>query len=449
MVKRLLVSLFSLLMVVTMSGCGDDNNVFVKPAKVSVLHASPDAPKVNILIDSDAALSGVDYAQGAALEDLKANFSYALAIEGILPGGATATVIEPLYLTFNEGMRYAVIATNDLANIEPLLVSAEDKVVDADQVRVQVIHATASAPTVDIYVTAPGEDITTSSPLGTLSFKEDLAPVEVPAGDYQIRITAAGSKGVLFDSGSVALAGGSDLMIAAIENAGNNGIAPVQLAVLDGETSSLIVDTNTPASLRVIHNSPDAPAVDIVVDNNFAAPLVTALAYPNFTPYVDVPENTYNVKVAVSGTTTSVIDADLTLLKATMSSVYAVNTVANIEPLILSDDNRKVVTEAKVRILHGSPTAGNVDIYVTAPGADIFTAVPAFTDIPFKAETGYVALNEGDYQVRVTPTGSKTVVIDTGSLSLSTGNVYTAIARDATPSETPGTFGLILLDDFN
>jgi len=447
MVKSLLVSVLSLFMVITMNGCGKDDDK--KIVKVSVLHASPDAPKVNILINSDATLSNVDYAQGAPLENMKAEYTYSLAVEGILPGSQLATVIEPVYLTFNEGMRYAVIATNNLENIEPLVISADAKNVVADQVRVQVIHATASAPTVDIYVTAPGADIVTSSPLGSLSFKEDLAPVEVPAGDYQIRITAAGSKGVLFDSGSVALAGGSDLMIAAIENAGNNGTSPVQLAVLDGETSSLIVDTNTPASLRVIHNSPDAPAVDIVVDDNFSAPLVTALAYPDFTPYVDVPENTYNVKVAVSGTTTAVINADLTLLKATMSSVYAVNTVANIEPLVLSDNNRKVVTEAKVRILHGSPTAGNVDIYVTAPNADIFNASPAFTDIPFKAETGYVSLNEGDYQVRVTPTGSKTVVIDTGALSLSTGNVYTAIARDATASETPGTFGLILLDDFN
>ena len=39
----------------------------------------------------------------------------------------------------------------------------------------------------------------------------------------------------------------------------------------------------------------------------------------------------------------------------------------------------------KVRLVHGAPNVGQVDIYVTAPGADINTATPALTAVPFKA----------------------------------------------------------------
>jgi hypothetical protein len=163
---------------------------------------------------------------------------------------------------------------------------------------------------------------------------------------------------------------------------------------------------------------------------------------------VNVVSGTYNIKVAVADTQNAVIDANLTFEKGSMQSVYAVNEVSKIEPLILNDDNRSVATEAKVRLVHGSPTAGSVDIYVTAPDANITGIEPAFSGVQFKEETGYVSLDEGDYRVRVTPTGSKDAVIDTNTISLNAGGVYTAIARDATDDETEP-FGLILLDDFN
>ena len=53
----------------------------------------------------------------------------------------------------------------------------------------------------------------------------------------------------------------------------------------------------------------------------------------------------------------------------------------------------------------------------------------------------------GDYQVRVTPAGIKTVVIDSGTLTLSSGQVRTAIAVDAAGGGAP--FDLLVLEDLN
>ena len=55
------------------------------------------------------------------------------------------------------------------------------------------------------------------------------------------------------------------------------------------------------------------------------------------------------------------------------------------------------------------------------------------TNVPFGAAAPYLAVPAGDYQVRVTPAGTKTVVIDSGALTLARGQVRTAIAVD-----TPG-----------
>ena len=45
----------------------------------------------------------------------------------------------------------------------------------------------------------------------------------------------------------------------------------------------------------------------------------------------------------------------------------------------------------KVRAVHGAPSAPAVDVYVTAPGADLQTATPALTNVPFGAASDYLA----------------------------------------------------------
>jgi hypothetical protein len=88
-----------------------------------------------------------------------------------------------------------------------------------------------------------------------------------------------------------------------------------------------------------------------------------------------------------------------------------------------------------------------VDIYVTAPGADLQVATPTLTNVPFGAASDYLEIPAGDYQLRVTPAGSKTVVIDSGMQNLAAGQLRTVIAVDGTGGGAP--FGLLLLADLN
>ena len=54
-------------------------------------------------------------------------------------------------------------------------------------------------------------------------------------------------------------------------------------------------------------------------------------------------------------------------------------------------------------------------------------------------------LAAGDYDVVVTPAGTKDLAIY-AAISLETGKIYTAVARDGFGGGGP--FGLILMDDF-
>ena len=430
-----------------LAACNDSNNnppPATPTSRVQVLHASPDAPAVNVSIGSTT-ISNVDYKSGSAALVVNAG-SAAVKVDGIVPGG-TATVIGPVDVNFMEKTLYSILAIGDVATIHPLILEQPDTAVASGSVRLRVVHAAPMAPRVDVYLTAPSADLSGAAPVGTFSFGENLGPVEVPAGSYQIRVTAAGNAAaVVFDSGTVDLASTRSLLIAAVQNTAT-GTAPISLVVQDVNGATQILDVATPAALRVVHASPDAPAVDVVVNDNFASPLVSHLSFPEFTPFVNVAPATYNVKVTDSATQTLVpIDASVSPKAGISYSVLAVGTLATLEPLIVADDPRRVATQAKVRIIHASPAAQNVDIYVTAPGADISTVASTLANVPFKANTGFLALAAGSYDVTVTATGTKIAAIGPATIAVVAGGVYTAVARDAPGGGAP--LGLILMDDF-
>ncbi|MEL6869779.1 MAG: DUF4397 domain-containing protein [Pseudomonadota bacterium] len=424
----------------------DDNPPLVIAAELRVLHASPDAPAVNVLVDGGVAVAGADF-KDASNFTLLTPGTYSVQVDGLTPGAPT-TVIGPVDLTLDADTEYTVIAIGEVANIEPLVIAQSNDEIGAGEVRATVVHGAPNAPAVDVYVTAPGADLAAEAPLGSFAFGETLGPVTVPAGDYQIRVTVAGdAAAVAFDSGTVSLTGGSDLLLTAVDNT-TTGASPITLSLLTDSGSAELLDVATPTAFRVIHNSPDAGPVDVIVNDDAANPILAGVDFPQFSDFIEVPADTYNVKVTAAGQPGVIaIDADLELAAGVETSVYAVDTFANIAAQVLVDDRRPVATQAKVRIVHGSPSAGPVDIYVTAPGTDIATTTPAFANVPFQAETGYVDLAPATYTVTVTPTGTTTAAIGPIDITVDGGGVYTAVARDPLPGETA--LGLILLDDFN
>jgi hypothetical protein len=199
------------------------------------------------------------------------------------------------------------------------------------------------------------------------------------------------------------------------------------------------------ARVRVVHASPDAPAVDVRVDD---ATVLTNVPFRTASGYLNVPAGARRLRVNAAGTATTVIDATPTVVAGTDYTVLAVDRVATIAPLVLTDDNAAPATgQVKVRVVHGAPGAPAVDVYVTAPGASLTGATPVLTNVPFKAASGYLAVPAGSYRVRVTVAGTQTVAIDTGAegIALTAGRVYTAVAVDNTGGGAP--FSVVLLTD--
>lgn len=450
--------LLSLAVLVTAAGCSDSSNtrssaVPQEPQPTGTLelvHASQDAPAVDIRIAGNLLFNDVPF-KAARFSDFEVG-DYSVEVDGNVPGGNVPVIPgagqDAPVVSVGENQRVSVVAAGAVAEIGPIVLVDEAPAVDPDDVRLRVLHAASNAPPVDVFVTGPADPL--DAPLGTFAFGETLTndAVVVPAGDYRIRVTLAGDPAaVVYDSGTIGLPGGTDLLVAAVANTGP-GAAPISLLASTGSDTLEFLDVDTPSDLRVVHASADAPNVDVVANDDFANRPVENLAFGEFTDYLSLEPGDLNVKVVPAGADSPVVvDADLSLNQGEAISVYAADLLANIQPLVLVDDVRPVATEARLRLVHASPSAGDVDIYVVpgGSGGNLDGVGPAFAAVPFLADTGYVPLAPERYDVVVTAAGSKVPAIGPLTLTLDGAGIYTAAAVDQLNGGVPPQ--LILLDD--
>ena len=199
------------------------------------------------------------------------------------------------------------------------------------------------------------------------------------------------------------------------------------------------------ARVRVVHASSDAPAVDILVDGNLA---FQNLKFRDYTDYTPVPAGMRMLAINVAGTTTTALQLPFTLADGVSYTFYAFGKLGNFTLTMIGTGDDPVAPGAgmtKVRVVHGASTAPAVDVFVTAPFAALPNA-PLLTGVPFTAASGYLTVPAGDYQARVAPAGTKTVVIDSRRVRLMGGAVRTIVALDGPDG---GPFELLVLNDVN
>lgn len=175
------------------------------------------------------------------------------------------------------------------------------------------------------------------------------------------------------------------------------------------------------ARVRVIHASPDAPAVDVFVDGTAA---LTNVAFPAISDYLEVPAGARNIQVAPAGAGASaaVITANPTLEAGAAYTVAAVGQLANIRGQVYNDNlAAPAAGKAHVRVIHASPDAPAVAVKV-ANGPTLIQS------LAFPNASDYLPVDAGSYNLQVTPAGANDVVIDLPNTQLQAGTIYDVVA---------------------
>jgi hypothetical protein len=182
--------------------------------------------------------------------------------------------------------------------------------------------------------------------------------------------------------------------------------------------------------IRVMHDSPDAPNVDVFVDGE---PMFENVAYSTTSNYQALASGLHRVQISPAGKSVddSVIDINVDLTRGKPYTVLALGKFTSIKSQLLPDTSKAPPADsARVRIIHAATDIGTVDIYPSG------STVPLLTDQYF-GSADYVNIPAGAYTFDATPAGSTEIVLTSQQLKFEPGWVYSLVIFQPNTAATP------------
>ena len=470
------LSVGAVLAATLLSACGGDSNT--PRSELRVIHAAGNAPAVNVNANGGplSAVQGLEYGQATSKLVLRAA-SYSVSVDGVLPGDQVSEVVAPVDLTLDRAESTTVVAIGNLGAagdtaFGPEVIVTPKASVAINETRVQVVHASAAAETalpggVSVFVTAPGADLASATPLVTFNLRDYTDAITVPAGQYQIRVTPAASTTPVFDSGEITLPGGADLMVLAIDSFGPG--SPVKLLVSTGDADAdfTLTDVDSNADLRVVHAASGVGAAEVFASADsimlVTTEVIDTFDYRSSEVLADLaPATDYAIAVNANGG--GAVDAPISVSDVTLAGGTAYTALAagdlpamgdpDLTLLLAEDDRRSVATEARVRAIHAASLAGTVAVFITPAGDTTVASIelgevtPTLSTFEYQSITDYLSLAAGNYDVRVAVPGvggTYTVAIDQTNVALAEGDIVTLVATN--PAAAGQDFAFVVLSD--
>lgn|GEM_PF-116302 len=210
----------------------------------------------------------------------------------------------------------------------------------------------------------------------------------------------------------------------------------------DGLTAGNESDRQQTSFVRVVHASPDAPAVDVTIDNET---VLSGVEFGTVSDYLTVEAGTYNVTIASATDSDAIVfDEEVTFDPRSVTTVAASGEVSEsaataFEPIAFEDDGlTPAANESALRVVHLVPDAPAVD--VTAANENVVLA----ENVSFRNASEYVSVPAGNYtvEIRAETEDNDGSILTTVDASLENGTAYSAFAvgyllPDEAPADIP------------
>jgi len=189
-------------------------------------------------------------------------------------------------------------------------------------------------------------------------------------------------------------------------------VATAALLVGCNTGNGVVTVASTQSNVRIVNLIPNAGAPLVVtLDDDFFA---SGVAFQSLSLYQSIKAGVHTFRAFVTGAPSNVIATDVaTLGEANYSYVmYGPITapVARIYDDTFSDPG---AGNFNVRVINAAAGIGLIDVYLTAPGADLNRVSPSVSSVEYAAVVSpFSTLPVGNLQLRVTPAGSKQVIYD-------------------------------------
>lgn len=190
-------------------------------ARVRVIHASPDAPNVDVYANGGRVLTNVPFKAASDYLSVPAgNYKFE-----VFAAGTTANPVLTINADLKAGVDYTVAAVDRVSQLKYRVFEDNNAAPAAGKAHVSVIHTGPDAPAVDVAV--KGGPVLVPG----LSFGEKAGPLPVDAGRYDLEVRVAGTSSVALPLNGVQLESGKVYTFVATGLLSNNSLTVVPLAV--------------------------------------------------------------------------------------------------------------------------------------------------------------------------------------------------------------------------
>lgn len=401
-------------------------------AGIRGIHAMPTAPDVAFLIE-ERSLGQLPY-RGVSAAEVFDDLSYNFNFDTAFPGDSETTRLATVSADIQPDNEYVFALTGTLDAPSVVVWEAPERTFqDGDTVfEASAGHLAAGAGELDIYLAPPGTAPAAGQARGTLAFGEILEPFDVEAGDWVLTVTAAGDPAnVLFRSATQDIAARSAVLFTVQDSEPSLTSTLSVQRVTRGGGSAQLADARFMPTRRFAHAAFGTGGVDVVVDGDFASPVVSGLTFGQVSGDVAVPAGNADYSFTQAGNPGAIVhEEEDTTAENSRSTSFIAGPAGDLELVTFTDNRRPIPRIAKLRLTLVSANFEEADIYILESGTDIADASPRFPGMNTLVTTGYLQLAPGRYDVTVTVAGEKTVAAGPLTLDLAGGDIAELAAID-------------------
>lgn len=224
-----------------LAGCGGGDDdigqiIGTSSPQYRTVHANPFIGNVDFGVNGTVKITNVGFKNISNYFGIDSKATTAT----VSNSGSTTPLASANFSPVN-GHRYtglAIVGANGSATSLALIDDPYNKSILSDKARVRTFNASYNAPNVDVYVTAPNADLTNVGPTmggaayGAASPASAQDSIYIDGGTYQVRVTTAGTKTVIFTSQPFNLANNADWLITTLPAGGTGAVTPNAIRVL-------------------------------------------------------------------------------------------------------------------------------------------------------------------------------------------------------------------------
>ncbi len=393
-------------------------------ATLRVIHASPGAPEVDVLLDGQMLLQGLAYGTAS-------NYATITPEEHrlqVVPTGQTAdAAVVDETIDAAPGQAYFLAVFGLLNDIGGDVYDVDLTEIEPGNARVRLINFSPDAGAIDLLETG-GDEWFGDVDLGEASDYRDIAPgtysADVRGEDDRVLLTVSElpfEETRVYDVVVLGQIADDSLELQSLVTT----VSPSCGEVLGLEGSS------SDACVRLVHAAPDAPPVDVYLND---AQIAQNLEFGTATEYVLAPSGAdRGVRVTATGTPVeeAIIDASLDFDPGQAYEILVTGGGDDLEATITGTDLRPLAQgQARLRVINASPDAGAFDVGIAGEEENLFEG------IDFRDATDYVVLDAGDYSLEVRPGGEDMTVALQSDATLEEGVTYDLVALGRPDDQT-------------